>query len=133
MNFPTLRPDLLPPSSAFNGGHPVRLDGRTDMGPLAGQGVWRGVKDFEHGALCRVFGLDPNRFYFDLPSSVRGTGSNMSGAGGSGRGNRIINGYVMCAGYSEPVGKLTILKDARTGLRDDDPVDARSFLDLSRT
>ena len=99
------------------------------MGPLAGVAWLRGVREFSHEHLCRVFDLDPCFYRFDLPSSVRGVGSNFSGS----RGTRIINGFVWYARYPEPVAKLTILQNERTALRDDDPLSARDFFDLSRT
>lgn len=104
---------------------PIRLELRD------GTSKWRGVHDFEHSTLCRAFGLDQASFYFDLPSSVRGVGSSMSGPGGN-RGNRVINGYVMRAGDVEPFGKLSIVA-ASEKFRDDDPTNMRDFLDLSRT
>lgn len=94
--------------------------------------MWRGVRDFEHGTLCATFNLDPCRFYFDMPSSVRGVGSYQSGSGGSARGNRVINGYVMMGGRSEPVGKLTIVTDGDR-FKDVDPTDRRDFFDLSHS
>ena len=97
---------------------------------LDGTAKWRGVKDFEHATLCRAFELDQASFYFDLPSSVRGTGSNISGAGGN-RNNRIINGYVMRAGQTEPFGKLTIIREWDK-IRDDDPTDKKDFFNFSR-
>lgn len=115
-------------SSSFSGQVPVRLDG-APRGILSGMGEWRGVRDFEHATLCRAFNLDPARFWFDLPSSVRGIGSNSTGS----RGSRVINGFVMCGREPTPVGKLTILQNDRTGLRDDDPMNERDFFDLSRT
>lgn len=118
---------MIPRSSSFSGQTPVRLDGAPN-GPLAGLGMWRGVKDFDHGHLCRVFGLDPVRFYFDLPSSVRGTGSNASGS----RGSRTINGYIMHAGLDKPVGKLTIVREGER-FKDVDPTNERDFLDLSHS
>lgn len=125
--------DGLPPrSSGFSGQIPVRLEGRPDMGPLAGVGKWRGVKDFEHGTLCRVFNLDPNRFYFDLPSTVRGIGRSSVGAGGNDGRSRIINGYVFAGGIDEPVGKLTIVTDWDK-FKDVDPTSGREFLDLSHS
>lgn len=121
-----------PTSSTFSGMIPVRFDGAPN-GPIGAEGKWRGVKDFEHSTLCRAFGLDPVRFYFDLPSSVRGTGSLSSGYGGGQRhGKRLVNGYVMMAGHSEPVGKLTIVTDADR-FKDVDPRDMRDFHDLSHS
>lgn len=123
---------IPPKSSSFSGQVPVRFDGAPD-GPLAGEGKWRGVRDFEHSTLCRAFGLDQARFYFDLPSSVRGVGSMSSGYGGGQRsGRRLINGYVMMAGRNEPVGKLTIVTDADR-FKDVDPTSMRDFYDLSHS
>jgi hypothetical protein len=123
---------LPPRTQSFSGQTPVRLEGNPN-GPLAGIGQWRGVSDFDHGHLCRVFGLDPVRFYFDLPSSIRGVGSLSSGYGGGQRaGRRRINGYVMMAGRDEPVGKLSVVFDAER-FRDDDPTNTRDFLDLNHS
>jgi hypothetical protein len=83
--------------------------------------MWRGVKSFEHADLCRVFGIDECRFYFDLPSTVRGVGS----ASGSHSGAaRTIEGYVMMAGRNEPVAALYVLRDYDR-LRDMNPMDRR--------
>ncbi|HTP98377.1 MAG TPA: hypothetical protein VMN56_03565 [Casimicrobiaceae bacterium] len=125
-------PDVPRRTSGFSGQIPVRLDGRPDLGPIAGMGVWRGVKDFEHATLCRVFNLDPNRFYFDLPSSVRGVGRMSAGHGGNDGRSRLINGYVFCCGIDEPVGKLTIVSSSDR-FKDVDPTDPRDFLDLSHS
>lgn len=116
--------------SSFSGQIPVRFDGAPG-GPFAGYGMWRGVTNFEHSTLCRTFALDPCRFYFDMPSSVRGVGSMQSGFGGN-RGNRLINGYVMMSGRSEPVGKLTIVTDSDK-FKDVDPNSSQDFLDLSHS
>ena len=97
---------------------------------IDGTAMWRGVKDFEHATLCRAFGLDQVSFFFDLPSSCRGVGSNSVGYG-DGRNGRVINGYVMRAGRDEPWGKLTIIKESDK-IRDDDPNDLRDFYNLSR-
>jgi hypothetical protein len=122
-----LRGEHCPPSTiSFHNQIPVRFDGNP-QGPLGAIASWRGVHDFEHSTLCRVFGLDPIRFWFDLPSTVRGVGS-MSGAHADAR--RIINGYVMMAGLDEPVGKLTIVRDGDK-FKDVDPRDKREFFDLS--
>lgn len=102
---------------------PVRFE------TLAGEAKWRGVKDFEHSTLCRAFGLDQATFYFDLPSSIRGVGSNLSGFGGN-RGNRVISGFVMRAGCNEPIGKLTIIKDANEKFKDVDPMNKNDFFKL---
>lgn len=118
-------------ASGFSGRTPVRLEGAPNC-ILAGVGQWRGVRDFEHSTLCRAFQLDPNRFYFDLPSTVRGVGRNSTGYGGNGNRNRLVNGYVMLHGRDEPVGKLTICFESER-FRDDDPSDMRDFLDLGHS
>jgi hypothetical protein len=69
-----------------------------------------------------------NRFYFDLPSSCRGVGSN----NGSARGNRVVNGFVFMAGRDEPVAKLTICFDSER-FADRDPLSTRDFQDLNRS
>jgi hypothetical protein len=98
---------------------PVRFES------VEGECKWRGVKDFEHATLCRAFGLDPVRFYFDLPSSVRGVGSNSSGN----RGGRDISGYVMMAGRSEPFGTLKVCRQGER-FRDVDPNDKQELYRL---
>jgi len=126
-------PDHAPRATqSFSGGIPVRFEGAPG-GPLEGDGKWRGVKDFEHSTLCRAFGLDQARFWFDLPSSVRGVGSSMSGsAGGQRAGRRRVNGFVFMAGRDEPVAKLTICFDAER-FSDGDPLDFRDFCNLERS
>jgi len=123
-------PHMLPRSQSFSGCIPVRLDGNPKKGPLAGVGMWRGVKDFEHATLCRAFGLDQARFYFDMPSTVRGVGSNSRGFDPSSGRRRLINGFVMMAGCNEPVGKLTIVSSFDK-FRDVDPTSEKDFYDLS--
>lgn len=119
-------------TSGFSGTIPVRFDGAPN-GPLEGDTKWRGVTNFEHATLCRAFNLDPVRFFFDLPSSVRGVGSMSSGYGGGQRsGRRQINGFVMMAGRDEPVAKLTICFEAER-FADRDPLNSRDFYDLGRS
>lgn len=77
-------------------------------------------------ALCRAFGFDPARVRFDLPSSARGTGSNMSGAGGSGRGSREISGFVFDRAKADPIAKVIFLREG-TAFRDVDPTDRTEF------
>lgn len=123
---------MRPQSVCRPGEIPVRLEGFAGYGPIAGLSMWRGVKDFEHGTLCRAFNLDPCRFYFDLPSSARGVGSYQSGAGGSGRGRRLIRGFVMCVGLDKPVAKLSEVT-ATDRFWDGDPLNESDFFDLNRT
>lgn len=92
---------------------------------LDGTTKWRGVLNFEHATLCEAFGLDPATFYFDLPSSCRGVGSLSSGYGGN-RENRIINGYIMRGGMTDPWGKLTVVREGDK-IRDVDPTDKKEF------
>lgn len=91
--------------------------------------MWRPLIDLDHATLCRQFGLDPHRVYFDLPSSARGIGSVVSGAGGSGRVGRKIDGYVFERGRDEPIGKITFATEGEK-FRDDDPRDMRDALRL---
>lgn len=99
---------------------------------LDGTVKWRNVPDYEHGTLCRAFGLDPASTWFDLPSSVRIGGRDQVGAGttnGGARG-RHINGYVFQGPKgSEPIG---ILQWVREGERipDTDPHDKSDFFRL---
>lgn len=81
--------------------------------------------------LCQAFGLDPHRVVFDLPSSARGVGSTVSGAGGSGRGWRDINGFVFERGddgkaKGDPIAKVVFLHEG-TKDRDVDPQDRNDF------
>lgn len=101
---------------------PVRAEMRDGMTKM------RAVARLEHAELCRAFGLDPVRFYFDLPSSCRGVGSNMTGAGGN-RNGRKIDGYIMMAGDSEPFAKLTVSSPSDR-FRDVDPMDRRELFRL---
>jgi hypothetical protein len=78
---------------------------------------WRIVETLEHGALCRVFGLDPVRHRWDLPRSARlGEGTAYEG-----RGARV-------SGYLErnegrgwvPVGTVHVVREGER-FRDLDP------------
>lgn len=89
---------------------------------VTGETKWRRVPDAEHSTLCRAFGLDQARFFFDLPSSIRGVGSLSTGN----RGRRTINGYVMCGGMDRPWGKLTVCWETEK-FRDIDPTDRNDF------
>lgn len=88
--------------------------------------LFRGIKDFEHGTLCAAFGLDPIRFYFDLPSSVRGIGSLSSGN----RRNLTISGYVFMHGQDRPFAKLTVLTEG-SKIRDFNPTDRNEWEKLT--
>jgi hypothetical protein len=126
------RPAHVPPrTQSFSGHTPVRFEGAPG-GPFEGDGKWRGCRDFEHSTLCRVFGLDPVRFYFDLPSTVRGIGPNNAGGARVPGGRRQIGGFVMMAGRDEPVAKITICFDGER-FADRDPLSQRDFFDLSRS
>lgn len=128
---PRLPEHCAPRTQSFSGQIPVRFDGAPNS-PFEGDAKWRGVRDFEHATLCRTFALDPNRFYFDLPSTVRGIGANARGAANIPSGRRLLNGFVFMAGRNDPVAKLTICFDGET-FRDVDPLDVRDFQDLSRS
>lgn len=125
-------PAHVPPrTSRFSGQIPVRFDGAPG-GPLEGDTKWRGVRDFEHSTLCRAFGLDQARFYFDLPSTVRGIGPNTRGAARLAGGRRLINGFVMMVGRDTPVAKLTVCFDAER-FADHDPLSQSDFFNLSHS
>ena len=96
------------------------VDGRT---------LWRPYIDLEHGTLCRQLGLDPSTFYFDLPSSARGTGSASVGAGGT-RGRRTVDGYVVHGPSRRPIAKITFGVREGDRFRDVDPTDAAELLKL---
>lgn len=79
--------------------------------------------------LYACLGLDPHRFVFDLPSSVRGTGATRAGHGGAKPGDR--EGFVFRRGdggkaEGEPVGRLFFLTRDRR-FREGDPEDRRDF------
>jgi hypothetical protein len=97
---------------------------------FSGSVMVRGVKDFEHGTLCKAFSLDPCSYYFDLPSSFRGVGNNQSGSGGSTRGGRMIDGMIMGPG-KEPIGKI-IWMTGNEKFRDYNPQDASEFYRMGR-
>lgn len=89
-----------------------------------GTAKWRELIDLQHLTLCRQFGLDEHRVYFDIASSARAEGSGQSGAGGSTRGARVRDGFVMCAVRREPIGKITFAFEGER-FRDVDPTDRR--------
>ena len=111
----------------FHNQIPVRFEGNP-QGPLGHDTRWRGVRSFEHSDLCAAFSLDPCRFSFDLPSSVRGVGSNR---GGHSDARRIVAGFVFMAGIDEPVAKITICAEADR-FADVDPNDPREWARLDR-
>lgn len=118
-------------ASGATGQVPVRFDGAPE-GPFEGQSKWVGVANFEHSTLCRAFGLDPVRFSFDLPSSVRGIGAAQQGHGG-GASARLQSGFVFLGppGKSTPVAKLTICRAGEL-VYDGDPNSRRDFENLGR-
>lgn len=64
---------------------------------------WRNVPDLEHGTLCRAGGLAETITSFDVPKSF---------AGGSGAGNRLIEGLIFQGPKgSPPIGKITICRE----------------------
>lgn len=79
--------------------------------------------------LYACLGIDPHRFVFDLPSSVKGTGSARTGHGGAKPGDR--EGFVFARGddgkaTGSPVGKVIFLTSDRR-FREGDPEDRRDF------
>ena len=98
----------------------LHVTGRTEK--------WRQLLALDHATLCAQFGLDPFRVLFDLPTSARGTGSAMSGAGGTTNGRRI-SGYILDRATREPIGTITWVREGDR-FRDVDPTDEREFLRL---
>jgi len=79
--------------------------------------------------LYAALGIDPHRFVFDLPSSVRGTGSTRTGHGGAKPGDR--EGFVFARGKDgkpdgDPVGKVIFLTSDRR-FREGDPESRTDF------
>lgn len=90
------------------------------------------VRDCNHKLLCEVLGLDPEIYYFDMPSSFRGVGSMVSGAGGSSSNNRTISGYVIDARTREPYAKLSIVRESDVFRDSFDPSNSSDFWRLDR-
>jgi hypothetical protein len=83
------------------------------------------VGDLLEPYLYQVLRLDPHRFVFDLPSSMRGVGGSRVGAGGSGGGTK--EGFVFERGKPDhPVGKVIFLTTDRK-FREADPESRADF------
>lgn len=105
---------------------PMQFEGLNGP-PFEGTSFFVSVPDMEHATLCRAFRLDPNRFYFDVPSTMRGVGSS-SGAHSSTR--RHQHGFVFMAGRDEPVARIRVV-DASDRYTDRDPLSDRDLQDLA--
>jgi len=71
---------------------------------LDGQVRWRNLPDLEHRTLCHAGGLSEVITTFDVPRSFHG---------GSGAGNRLIEGLILQGPKgSPPVGKITICRES---------------------
>ncbi len=81
---------------------------------------WRPLIALDHATLCTQFSLDPHRVLFDLPSSARGTGSAVAGAGGALREGRKLDGYVLDRATRRPIGTIHFAFEGER-FRDDDP------------
>jgi hypothetical protein len=113
--------------SSSGGLIPLRLELKEGAATNA---YWRAVPNMDHGTLCRAFNLDPIRHRWDLPTTAhQGTGSRVSGYGGSTSGSRLINGILLRNG--EPVGKVSVVRDGDR-FWDYDPEDHRDFYNLER-
>jgi hypothetical protein len=91
---------------------------------MFGAGVsikWRPFVSSEHGDLCRAAGLDPVSHYFDVPESFHRVGNGTARMNG-----RSIGGFVMRAGITHPVGKVSIAYESER-FRDDDPTNRHDF------
>lgn len=109
--------------SALSGQQLIRLE------TLDGMVKFRPLIDLEHATLCRQFGIDEVRYYFDIASSARGVGSAQSGAGGSARNGRKIDGYVMDRATREPIGTITFAFEGER-FHDHDPTNRDDRLRL---
>lgn len=79
--------------------------------------------------LYACLGIDPHRFVFDLPSTVRGTGATRTGHGGAKPGDR--EGFVFQRGTDgraagSPIGKVIFLTSDRR-FREGDPESRGDF------
>lgn len=94
---------------------------------------WRAVPNFEHATLCAAFGLDQATFWFELPRSALGMGTNRVGAGGSDGRRRTVDGFVFRGPKgTDPVGKLTVCFGSEK-FRDRDPLSRADFERLGET
>lgn len=88
-----------------SGGFLVRIE------TLDGMVKWRNVPDLEHRTLCRAGGLAEAITWFDVPKSF---------GGGSGRGNRKIDGSIHQGPRdSAPIGRITLVEEGEK-FRDED-------------
>ena len=72
---------------------------------------WRNLPDLEHRTLCSSAGLSPVITSFDVPKSF---------TGGSGRGNRRIDGLIMQGPKgSPPIGRITIVEEREKFIEED--------------
>ena len=127
----------LPPNAGrfvtgYTEGYPVRLDWslKSHQGRRT---AWYKLPNFDPITLWRAFGLDPNRFRFDLPASMRSinTGSTRQGFGEHTKKMRI-NGFIFQDGIDEPVGVLTLI-DESDKFSGKDPTTQADFEDLSKS
>lgn len=91
---------------------------------LFGGGVqvkWRPLVSTRHSDLCAGASLDPVRHYFDVPESFHRVGNGTARIEG-----RAIGGFIMRAGETSPVGKVSIAYEGER-FRDDDPSNRRDF------
>lgn len=106
---------------------PLQFEGLNGP-PFEGQSFFVSVPDVEHATLCRAFRLDPARFWFDVPSSLRGTGSSSGSHSGT---RRHIHGFIFLAGQDEPVARFRVV-DPEDKFRDLDPTSQQDLEDLAK-
>jgi hypothetical protein len=119
-------PEHLPTSQRHVNHIPMQFEGLNGP-PFEGQSFFVSVRDVEHATLCRAFRLDPNRFYFDVPSTLRGIGSSR---GGHSSTRRQVHGFVFMAGKNDPVARIRVV-DAADRFLDRDPLSDRDLQDLA--
>lgn len=103
---------------------PMQFEGHNG-GPFEGDAFFVSVPDFEHATLCRAFRLDQSRFWFDVPSTMRGIGSNR---GDNNETRRHRHGFVMMG--DRPVASIRVV-DENDRFVDRDPLDPRNDHDLA--
>jgi hypothetical protein len=120
-------PQGLRTTQGFSGQIPMQFEGLNGP-PFEGTSFFVSVRDFEHATLCRAFRLDPNRFYFDVPSTMRGVGSS---SGAHSHVRRDQHGFVFMSGRNDPVARIRIVHESDR-FNDTDPLSDKDMQDLAK-